>query len=135
MENYEEWEEWRKFGRRSRRPPPGGHTGTRGAAYGNYSAFHQFVEGIYRPRNLALGLGLGLATVSVIKTMLGVEKELSHSQRSKLVGDGKKKLVEAWKNPKTGEWEQPCPWDKTFQQLNPKIHMVPRENVRPSSSS
>ena len=67
--------------------------------------------------------------------MLGVEKELTHSQKSKLVGDGKKKLVEAWKNPKTGQWEQPAPWSKSFQQLNPKIHMVPRENVRPSSPS
>jgi curved DNA-binding protein CbpA len=39
-------------------------------------------------------------------------------------------LVEAWKNPKSGYWEQPAPWDPDYQKLQPKLEMVPRGIVR-----
>lgn len=39
-------------------------------------------------------------------------------------------VVEAWKNPDTGFWEQPAPWDPTYRRLQPKLELVPRHQVR-----
>ena len=42
---------------------------------------------------------------------------------------GHKKLVEAWKNPDTGRWEKPKPWDPVYQKLQPALQLVPRDKV------
>ena len=42
---------------------------------------------------------------------------------------GHRKLVEAWKNPNTGRWETPKPWDPAYQKLQPTLKFVPREEV------
>mmetsp|Transcript_15441 Transcript_15441/g.23254 ORF Transcript_15441/g.23254 Transcript_15441/m.23254 type:complete len:204 (-) Transcript_15441:1668-2279(-) len=134
-----ELDEWKKFGRH-RRPQ---HPGNGGPGSGNtdifgnrrsqssYGKFH-ILEGIYKPKNMIIGLTLGLVAVSTVKSVLGIKDDVKHSQKASIVGDGRKELVEAWKNPKTGQWEQPAPWSKSFQKLNPKIHMVNRADVRPS---
>lgn len=134
-----ELNEWKKFGQYRRQP--GGHGGfsaNNTDAFGNrrtgstsYGKMH-ILEGIYKPKNMIIGLTLGFIAVSTIKSALGIEGDVQHADKKKIVGDGKTKLVEAWMNPKTGQWEQPAPWSKSFQQLNPKIHMMPRKNVRPS---
>ncbi len=137
-----ELDEWKKFGRH-RRPFPGS---SGGGSHGNtdifgnrrsqssYGKFH-ILEGIYKPKNMIIGLTLGLIAVSTVKSVLGIKDDVKHSQKGASIGDGKKELVEAWKNPKTGQWEQPAPWSKTFQKLNPEIHMVKRADVRPSRPS
>jgi len=42
---------------------------------------------------------------------------------------GRRKLVEAWKNPHTGRWEKPRPWDPVYQKLQPTLQLVPRNEV------
>ena len=141
-----ELNEWNTFGRYRRGGGGPGSAGGGGGSnerdiFGNrrtggsssgYGKFH-ILEGIYKPKNMIIGLTLGCIAVSTIKSMLGIESDSKHSQNKQIVGDGKKKLVEAWMNPITRQWEQPAPWSKSFQQLNPKIHMVKREDVRPST--
>lgn len=140
-----ELNDWNKFGQHRRQPGGGGGFGGGGFGqsqnsntdiFGNRrtgsGGFHSFAEGIFKPRNVVIGVTLGLIAVSTFKSVLGIEKDVQHAEKSNIIGDGKKKLVEAWKNPKTGQWEQPAPWSKTFQQLKPEIHLVPRKDVRPS---
>lgn len=93
--------------------------------------FH-VLEGIYKPKNMVIGLALGFMTVAAVKNMLGVEPEESTMQRNKKQ-DGKTKLVEAWYNTRQKQWEQPAPWSKSFRELKPEIKLVPRERVRSAS--
>lgn len=104
---------------------------------GASSSWARFVEGIYSPRNLALGLTIGFVTVSVIKyqilPLLNNDSEVKN--RLKIDGmTGKVKMVEAWKNPRTGNWEQPAPWDPIYRKLQPKLQKVPRSQVRPANA-
>lgn len=83
------------------------------------------LDGIfYRPRNLFLGVTIGFATLALAKSTF------SEDDRSSMRKTGMKNLVEAWKNPATGEWEQPAPWDATYIKQRPTLHLMPRENVR-----
>ncbi len=135
-----ELDEWTKFGQHRRRSPHsnngfGGfdHHHSRHGGGGYTNNFHRILDGIYKPKNMVIGLTLSFIAVSTFKSIFGIERDLAHSEKKQIVGDGKKKLVEAYLNPKTGQWEQPAPWSKTFQKLNPEIHLVPRSQVRPSS--
>lgn len=129
-----ELEEFKKFGR-IRRPQGSGNTGPfgrhAGASSGMAYRFH-VLEGIYKPKNMVMGLTLGFMTVAAVKSMLGVEPEESSMQRNKKE-DGKTKLVEAWYNTKKRQWEQPAPWSQSFRDSRPEIKLVPREKVRPAS--
>jgi hypothetical protein len=40
-----------------------------------------------------------------------------------------KGLVQAWKNPRTGRWETPAPWDPVYRQLQPELKLVARDKV------
>lgn len=133
--------DWNRFGQYRRRGHPGsgggfGHHAAEGhhahSGGGGYSNFHRFLDGIYKPKNMVVGLTLGFIAVSTVKSIFGIEHVAQHADKKRIVGDGKKKLVEAWMNPKTGQWEQPAPWSKTFQELKPEIQLVPREQVRPA---
>ena len=78
------------------------------------------------PRNVAIGSILGLTVVTLGRMMIPSSDEDdggSHSRRS-----GQKKLVEAWKNPSTGRFETPQPWNPLFQK-DPTLSMVPRDQV------
>jgi DnaJ-class molecular chaperone with C-terminal Zn finger domain len=127
-----ELEEFKRYGKIRR---GGGSAGTgpfgqrqsTGMAY----RFH-VLDGIYKPKNMLIGLTLGFATVATIKSLLGIEEEKTVMQRN-LKEDGKAKLVEAWYNKHKKQWEQPAPWSKHFREQNPEIHLVPREKVRPFS--
>ena len=85
----------------------------------------RILEGIYKPKNLFLGLTLGFASVSFINSQL---KEADDPYEK----IGVSKEVEAWKNPKTGLWQQPAPWDPLYQKMKPKLVKVPRSQVQPS---
>merc|ERR1712071_572849 len=103
----------------------GGGGFTRPKASPTFHFTMSVLENVYRPRSLFLGLTLGFATVSILKSQLAEpydnEKHTGISNQ-----------VEAWKNPKTGLWEQPAPWDPFYRKLKPQLVMVPREHVRPS---
>jgi curved DNA-binding protein len=75
-----------------------------------------------RPRNLILGPIALFATVSLIQFALGIEKN------QQLEGTN---LVQAWKNPETGNYETPAPWDPVYRKLQPALVDVPRDQVRP----
>mmetsp|Transcript_39439 Transcript_39439/g.118420 ORF Transcript_39439/g.118420 Transcript_39439/m.118420 type:complete len:95 (+) Transcript_39439:764-1048(+) len=83
------------------------------------------LDGVYKPRNLLVGVTLGFAAVAFVKSCFAEEDD--QSKRT-----GMKNLVEAWKHPVTGEWQQPAPWDATYRKLQPALHLVPRESVRGS---
>jgi len=137
-----ELEEYKQFGR-IRRPQGGngngygnGNGGTGRGPFGRQPSgmayrFH-ILDGIYKPKNMLLGLALGFATVATVKAMLGVDPEETTMQKNKKQ-DGKVLLVEAWFNKRNQQWEQPAPWSSSFRDLKPEIHLVPREKVRPAS--
>mmetsp|Transcript_25146 Transcript_25146/g.54894 ORF Transcript_25146/g.54894 Transcript_25146/m.54894 type:complete len:198 (-) Transcript_25146:30-623(-) len=125
------------FGRRRKNSPgpPGGERA--GFAYGphgntgrpssSYTFFHHMLDGIYKPRNLVVGVTLGFASVAFVKSLFSDEKNDRLKKKT-----GRANLVEAWKNPATGCWETPAPWDITYQRLKPTLQLVPREKVRES---
>ncbi|KAL9181864.1 hypothetical protein ACHAXT_012207 [Thalassiosira profunda] len=79
------------------------------------------------PRNLLIGSVIGFASVSLLRSMWPSREEEDdgvHASRT-----GHKKLVEAWRNPETGRWEKPRPWDPAYQKLQPALKLVPREDV------
>ena len=84
------------------------------------------------PRNVFIGSMIGLASVAIINMIIPtVDKDEGSNWKSKT---GQKKLVQAWKNPNTGLWEPPKPWDATYQRLQPKLELVPRGQVHNSKS-
>ena len=98
-------------GRASR--PQKGFRGTTG--------FQIFVQTVFRPRNMVLGSIAVYTTVTTARYILGLNPTPIQPH---------KQMVQAWKNPATGEWEQPAPWDPTYRRLKPRLTLVPREEVK-----
>ena len=83
------------------------------------------------PRNLFIGGVLGFAGVTILRMIMPTKDEDEGSAwKSKT---GQKKLVDAWKNPTTGRWETPKPWDPVYQKLQPTLQRVPRDQVQNSN--
>mmetsp|Transcript_35463 Transcript_35463/g.52125 ORF Transcript_35463/g.52125 Transcript_35463/m.52125 type:complete len:191 (-) Transcript_35463:94-666(-) len=77
------------------------------------------------PRNVLIGGILGIAGVTIIRSIMPEkENDDTHHEHT-----GKKRLVEAWLNPKTKRWEKPRPWDQEYQRLQPVLQFVPRDQV------
>lgn len=79
------------------------------------------------PRNVLIGGILGIAGVTIIRSILPNQEnndDEHHEQHT-----GKKRLVEAWLNPRTNLWEKPKPWDAEYQRLQPVLQFVPRDQV------
>ena len=100
------------------RPPPRYHDGRQG------KGFTGVLLTMFRPRNMVLGPLAVFATVSAIQYALGIEND--KQQRRRLVDDDR---VQAWRNPVTGRWETPAPWDPNYQRLKPTLEFVPRKEV------
>jgi len=81
------------------------------------------------PRNLLIGGMLGFAGVTALRTMRPSKEEGDDEGGAWTSRTGQKRLVEAWKNPNTGRWETPRPWDPTYQKLQPPLQLVPRDEV------
>lgn len=81
----------------------------------------QFFQNIIRPRTFVLGTFAIFATAYASSNLFGNKKERLQEGSS---------LVKAWLNPKTGQWEQPAPWDPDYQNLRPTLKLVPREEVK-----
>ena len=73
------------------------------------------------PRNVLIGSLFGISIGYIYNS-------LQPKQRNK-ESIGKKKLVEAYLNPKTGRYEKPRPWDSAYRSLNPEVVLVDREEV------
>eukprot|EP00536_Pseudo-nitzschia_multiseries_P000640 jgi/Psemu1/300241/fgenesh1_kg.8_\ len=80
------------------------------------------METLTNPRYFMVGL-IGFGGVAVLGSLLGGVS----SKRPEY--HYKEPLVEAWKNPLTGRYEQPAPWDKEYQRIKPKLELVPRDKV------
>lgn len=77
------------------------------------------------PRNVLIGGILGIAGVAFIRSIMpNKENDDTHHEHT-----GKKRLVEAWHNPKTNQWEKPRPWDQEYQRIQPVLQFVPRDQV------
>ena len=100
-----------RAGRRTRAPPPRPKS-------------HGFLGTLANPRYFRFGLA-GLGGALVVGSVLGTIS----SKRPDYECHHCEPLVEAWKNPSTGRYEQPAPWDKEYQKIKPKLQMVPREKV------
>lgn len=85
-------------------------------------AGHVVMETLTNPRYFMVGL-IGFGGVAVLGSLLGGVS----SKRPEY--HYKEPLVEAWKNPLTGRYEQPAPWDKEYQRIKPKLELVPRDKV------
>jgi len=95
------------------------HRGPRPVA----GSFTAILDTMFRPRNLILGPIALFSAVSAIQYALGID---DNSKR--IVSDGKNE-VQAWKNPETGRYETPAPWDPVYRKLKPTLESVPRDQV------
>jgi curved DNA-binding protein CbpA len=85
---------------------------------------HVAMETIQSPRFLLFGVA-GVCGVAFLGAVMGTatsNRPEYHHYNSR--------LVEAWRNPTTNQWEQPAPWDPTYRRLKPKLELVEREKVR-----
>jgi curved DNA-binding protein CbpA len=93
---------------------------------GQQGGVHQVLDRIFHPRVVFLTLTLGVAAMFACRSYLNYDEERERIKRHK----GGKAMVEAWKNPKTGQWELPAPWDPTYKKLQPPLKFVPRDEVK-----
>jgi hypothetical protein len=84
------------------------------------SSMHAFFDGMARPRNIALGLTIGISAVVAI----------GRDELLPVHDDKKTARVEAWYNPETNQWEPPAPWDPNYRKLRPTLQFMPRDQVR-----
>lgn len=100
---------------------------------------HAHVRGIpIRPGLILLGVGIGLYSFDHLKNTLidqiggGSGGVISRAGMTTLTTQlsGEQKLVQAWKNPKSGSWETPAPWDPVYRRLKPELKMMPRDHVQ-----
>jgi curved DNA-binding protein CbpA len=79
-----------------------------------------FVSNIMRPRSFVAGAVAALFGAYAMSSFGGETSKLRHEGAT---------LVKAWKNPKTGLYEQPAPWDEEYRRLNPTLEDIPRHLV------
>jgi len=82
---------------------------------------------MFRPRNMVLGPMALFATVSAIQYALGID---NNDSKNKLRQQHDAEQVQAWRNPSSGQWETPAPWDPIYQQVKPTLEFVPRDQVQ-----
>jgi len=115
-----ELEQTKRFGFRARN---GG--GSQGAS--PFASRTKGSSGMHlKPTNLFFGAAFAVVGVMTMRSVFGEEK--SKLKKS----DVGKALVEAWKD-SDGTWKQPQPWSAAYRSRNPKIHLVPRDQVQKSS--
>lgn len=86
------------------------------------NGFQAFILTVFRPRNMVLGSIAVYTTVTTARYLFDLN--------DKPLATPNKPMVQAWKNPQTGEWEQPAPWDPTYRRLKPRLTFVPRDEVK-----
>jgi curved DNA-binding protein CbpA len=81
-----------------------------------------FFHNLLRPRTFVIGSVAVLAYAGAAEYLSGPAKGAG------VVREGNDR-VQAWKNPETGRYEQPAPWDPLYRKLNPTLELVPRDHV------
>jgi curved DNA-binding protein CbpA len=104
------------------RPRPSGRHHQQASA-----GFQIFLEQVFRPRNMILG---SVAIYAFVRYVSANQDDDNKRRMRMEPRPGVAERVEAWKNPQTGQWEQPAPWDPVYRSLKPKLELVPREQVR-----
>mmetsp|Transcript_16423 Transcript_16423/g.24217 ORF Transcript_16423/g.24217 Transcript_16423/m.24217 type:complete len:186 (-) Transcript_16423:1641-2198(-) len=105
-----------------RRAPKDAGFGPDGRPWAKPPATQGFWDIFFRPRNLLIGATFGVFGGFLFRSFFRDER-----RHINLQGASK---VEAWKNPKSGQWELPAPWDAEYKRLKPTLHFVPREKVQ-----
>jgi molecular chaperone DnaJ len=103
----------------------GANAGARHPNQGAARGMQGVLQTIYRPFNLFLVAPLVLFSAVTAANYFLKTDELSL--------DNSSKKVEAWRNPQTGQWEQPAPWDpayKEYRKKHSRLDLVPRDQVR-----
>lgn len=109
-----------------------------GGGFGSYSAHahpshegpkatgvYKVLETMFRPRNFLGGIVIGIGSFLAWQSYLN-----QHRSKQLLEYRQGAPMVEAWKNPTTGQWEQAAPWDPTYRRLQPTLQLVPRNQVQ-----
>lgn len=87
---------------------------------------HRILDKVFHPRIVFLSLTLGVGTLCVARSYLRYDDQQDRIKKD----NGGRAMVEAWKNPKSGQWELPAPWDPHYKKLQPTLQFVPREQVK-----
>jgi DnaJ-class molecular chaperone len=98
------------------RPPP----------QAGQDGLHLVLDRVFHPRVVFLLLTFGVATVCVVRSYVRYNDQQDQIKKDQ----GGRAMVEAWKNPTTGQWELPAPWDPHYKKLQPTLQFVPREQVK-----
>jgi len=106
----------RPSGQRRRHPHQPGGAGGRPT-----TNFGIFVSNIMRPRTFVIGFASVFALGFATTALFGPKQPNIREGRD---------VVQAWKNPSTGNYEQPAPWDPVYRKLKPALVLVPREEVQ-----
>lgn len=101
----------------------------RNAAAASAGRGGEMSPGFMLPRNVLIGGILGIVGVTLFRTILPSNEEEESYDGKVAKKTGHTKLVNAWKNPSTGRWETPKPWDPMYQKLQPTLQLVPRKEV------
>ena len=96
----------------------------------SFNASTPWIVHLLRPRNLILGPIILYVSVTTIQYMFGVETNSIETNKKLFTQDDKTAMVQAWLNPQSGQYETPAPWDPIYQQLQPELQYVPRNQVQ-----
>ena len=90
----------------------------------------------FRPRNFILAPMALYLSIITFTYIFGIDmkdihpKNYQQQQQQQLDQNASGSFVLAWKNPKSGNYETPAPWDPIYQQVQPKLVHVPRNQIR-----
>jgi hypothetical protein len=83
--------------------------------------------------SMIVSVGLGLVAILWLSPSVKEDRSTVAQFRPNSRLSSSDEVVEAWKNPDTGFWEQPAPWDPAYRRLQPKLELVPKHQVRQRS--
>ena len=92
----------------------------------HHGGLHGFLDRLFHPRVFVLSLTFSIATIYFVRSYIQQDPERDRIRRH----HGGSAMVEAWKNPVTGQWELPAPWDPAYRSLKPTLQSVPRDQIR-----
>jgi curved DNA-binding protein CbpA len=123
------------FGSNSHNDPYGGRgfqrPNSRQPGSGGGPSVSMGMRYLLHPRYM-MWMGLGFCSVVMLgaSTLGGSSNHSDDHKRFSSSSSSTTEMVEAWKNPATGKWEQPTPWDAEYRRLKPTLQLVPKHQVQ-----